>query len=356
MAFGAFEHMITDAVSFFVYATTKLVVLFIGISFVVGVINELISAEKVKKLLSARKGRGYMIGAGLGALTPFCSCSTIPVTVGLLKARAGFGPTMSFLFASPLVNPVIVGLFLTAFGLKITVAYSVMALAMAMAVGYLLNGFGFEKHIKHKAIDSNVKPQSECGDVQPRASSSCCPTEVNTQPISCCTAQPAPVTEQDCRTTAPSTSLETSCCGSSSPFTGTGRWGRIFRDTINQFKTFLPYILIGIGIGAILHGFVPTEFVTKYAGPQNSLAIPLAAVVGVPLYVRASTMIPIAVSLVGKGMSLGAVIALVIGGAGASIPEVVMLKSIFRMPILVAFLLSVFGIAISSGFALNFIQ
>jgi uncharacterized membrane protein YraQ (UPF0718 family) len=353
MAFGEFEHMIRDALSFFVFATTKLVILFIGISFIVGVINEFISAEKVKKLLSARKGRGYMIGAGLGALTPFCSCSTIPVTLGLLKAKAGFGPTMSFLFASPLVNPVIVGLFLTAFGLRITVAYSVMALTMAMAVGYLLNGFGFEKHIRHEATEPNMRPQRGCGDIQPQASSSCCRDEVNApQPTTCCTAQPAPASEQDCCPTATSTSLDTNSC----TFAGTGRWGRIFGDALKQFKTFLPYILIGIGIGAMLHGFVPTAFITKYAGPDNPFAIPLAAFVGVPLYVRASTMIPIAVSLVGKGMSLGAVIALVIGGAGASIPEVIMLKSIFRMPILVAFLLSVFGIAISSGFLLNLIQ
>ena len=113
---------------------------------------------------------------------------------------------------------------------------------------------------------------------------------------------------------------------------------------------------IGIGIGALLHGFIPTGFVSEYAGPQNPVAIPVAAVIGVPLYVRASTMIPIAVSLVGKGMSLGADIALVIGGAGASIPEVVMLKGIFRVPILVAFLISVFGMAVTAGFVLNLIH
>jgi len=128
---------------------------------------------------------------------------------------------------------------------------------------------------------------------------------------------------------------------------------QVWAGICTQFRTFLPYILLGIGIGSILHGFVPKDIVVRYAGPDNPMAIPVAAVVGIPLYVRVSTMIPVSISLIGKGMSLGAVVALVIGGAGASLPEMIMLKGLFRTPILVAFLISVFGIAISAGFILN---
>jgi len=125
---------------------------------------------------------------------------------------------------------------------------------------------------------------------------------------------------------------------------------RLIHESLGQFRSFLPHIVIGVAIGAFAHGFVPDELLVQYAGPGNLWAIPLAAIIGVPLYVRGSTMIPIAMTLTAKGMGLGAVIALVIGGAGASLPEVVMLKRMFRWPILATFLLSVFGIAITTGY------
>jgi len=335
MGTDGFVMMLKNAAGFFVFATAELTLLFIGISFLVGVINEFLPAEKVRNVLTARKGHGYFVGAGLGALTPFCSCSSIPITVGLLKAGAGFGPTMSFLFASPLVNPVIIVLFITAFGLKIAVIYSVLALGMAILAGYLLNSFGFEKYIKGDAINRPIE-------------SACCGRSESIQ-----TVQP---NDQDIPFAMHPESqgkYKSSCCSSSSDGLKTGIWKRIFREAVTQFRTFLPYILLGIGIGAILHGFVPKDIVVRYAGPDNPMAIPVAAVVGIPLYVRVSTMIPVSISLIGKGMSLGAVVALVIGGAGASLPEMIMLKGLFRIPILVAFLISVFGIAISAGFILN---
>ncbi len=125
---------------------------------------------------------------------------------------------------------------------------------------------------------------------------------------------------------------------------------RLFNEAVNQFRTFLPHIIIGVAIGAFAHGFVPDELLARYAGPGNMWAIPMAAIIGVPLYVRGSTMIPIAMALTAKGMGVGAVIALVIGGAGASLPEVIMLKRMFQWPILGVFLLSVFGIAITTGY------
>jgi hypothetical protein len=116
-----------------------------------------------------------------------------------------------------------------------------------------------------------------------------------------------------------------------------------------QFRSFLPHVAIGVLIGAVAHGFVPDTWLVTYAGGDNLWAIPIAALVGVPLYVRGSTMIPIALTLTAKGMGIGAVIALVIGGAGASLPEMIMLKRMFHWPIMIAFLVSVFGIAISTG-------
>lgn len=349
MTMETFIPMAKDALGFFAFTVTELAVLFIGISFIVGMIQEFVPPEKVKSLLSARRGRGYFIGAGLGALTPFCSCSTIPIMVGLLKAQAGFGPTLAFLFSSPLVNPIIVGLFFMAFGLKATIVYSILALLMAVAISYFLEKSKFQRFIKWDALDenqesccSNPEPveahavqsvkASCCGPVVPEPDLACCTSAGDVQAASCCGPAPA----------SPAVAIAES-----------GRWTRIFKEAVTQFRTFLPYIVFGVAIGALAYGFVPKELIVGYAGADNPFAIPVAAVIGVPLYVRVETMIPITVALMGKGMSLGAVVALVIGGAGASIPEIVMLKRIFKGPLLGAFLAAIFSIAVASGLIFN---
>jgi uncharacterized membrane protein YraQ (UPF0718 family) len=115
----------------------------------------------------------------------------------------------------------------------------------------------------------------------------------------------------------------------------------------------MPYLLIGAGIGAFIHGFVPTDLISRFAGPNNPFAIPVAAAIGVPIYIRAETMIPIGLALIEKGMSVGAVLALVIGGAGASIPELTLLSAIFEKKLLAAFVLTIFAIAVAAGYLAN---
>ncbi|MBT8328592.1 MAG: permease, partial [Desulfofustis sp.] len=134
-----------------------------------------------------------------------------------------------------------------------------------------------------------------------------------------------------------------------------GTWRRIFNEAVRQFRSLLPYVILGVAIGSVIHGFLPADLVVRLAGADNPLAVPVSAVVGIPLYLRVSTMVPIAASLVAKGMSLGAVIALIIGGAGASLPELAMLKGMFRLPLLIGFIGSVMVMAISAGFLVNFI-
>ena len=343
-----FLDKLLQAGQFFAFVFAELVVLFIGISFLVGILNEFITPDKAQRWLSASKGRGYFIGAGLGALTPFCSCSTIPIMLGLLKARAGFGPTMTFLIASPLLNPVIVILFIAAIGLAKTVLYMIMAISMAIAAGLILEKLGYLKHVDPKAISGG-------------AQAACCDKETSPAPVPV-QIQPAPFAMASVEAGPLSLAEATACCGSS----GSGpidlrqpqpnRWKRIFAESVGQFRTFLPYVLIGVVIGAIAHGFVPKDLVVKWAGPDNPLAVPAAAVIGVPLYIRASTMIPIAMSLLAKGLSLGAMMALVIGGAGASLPELVILKRLFKMPLLIAFLLVIFSMAVVTGLVFNLLS
>lgn len=353
METSGFYVLAKGSLVFFAYTMVELALLFVGISFLVGVINEFMPQEKVKKWLSGRNGRGYLLGSLLGGLTPFCSCSTIPVMVGLLRAKAGFGPTMAFLFTSPLVNPIIIALFLSLIGAEVTLVYALVAIGMSISISFMLEQLGFEKYVKQDVLQNSVvggSISSESGLAE--TSEPYCGEPL--QPV-----QPLPVVQMQSATQccAPSTSGPSSEQPISLvpfPPVDQTRWRRIFDDAVNQFRKLLPFIVLGVAIGSIIHGFLPADLVVKLAGEDNPLAIPVSAVVGIPLYLRVSTMIPIAASLIAKGMSIGAVIALIIGGAGASLPEVAMLKGLFRAPLLLAFILSVLIMAVVAGFSVNF--
>ncbi len=297
--------MVIDTLNMFVFLSVELTVLFLAISYLVGVLQEYIPPEKIQKILSDKHGKGYFIAGLLGAITPFCSCSTIPFLKGLLRAKAGFGTMMVFLFASPLLNPIIIGLFAVTFGLKVTAFYFVVAMGVSIIAGYLLEKFGFEQYIKPEAY------------LEPKPS--CCGSS--------CSAKAKPVS----------------------------KWMRIWRSTWSDFKTVLPYLVGGIALGSLIYGFMPTEFVASVAGEDNPLAIPIAAVIGIPLYIRAEAVIPLSSALAAKGMGLGAVMALIIGSAGASLTEVILLKSIFKNKMIIAFVSVIVTMAIAAGFLYSLI-
>lgn len=313
----------------------ELAVLFVAISFLVGVLQEWLPAEKTRRYLSARHGHGYLIGALIGAATPFCSCSTVPLTLGLLKSGAGFGPTMTLLFTSPLVNPIIITLFWVTFGIELTLLYTGMALSMAIGMSWLMDRAEFEHYLRNDVVGQRPAATSVSLSALQSASTEQCCTTVPNHPVT---------------VTLDVTGIGVAQPGVTLPESLSIKAKRLFDDAVAQFRGFLPHVVIGVLIGAFAHGFVPDEWLVRYAGEDSVWAIPLAAIVGVPLYVRGSTMIPIAMTLTAKGMGIGAVIALVIGGAGASLPEMVMLKRMFHWPILIAFLFSVFSIAITTGY------
>ncbi len=337
-----------ETLIFFATTMVELTILFVGISFLVGVINEFLPQDKVKRWLSGRHGRGYLIGSLLGGLTPFCSCSTIPVTIGLLRAGAGFGPTMAFLFTSPLVNPIIIPLFVTLLGLKVTLIYAGVAIGLTIFISFLLEKAGFSKFVVQDVLQrGNGQPAVGTPLSQPVAAagdgSSNTQFMVQLQPVTPCTEAPGTGSDQ-----APAFSIPVY---QEQP----DRWRRIFNEAVRQFRSLLPFVLLGVAIGSVIHGFLPAELVVRLAGADNPLAVPVSAIVGIPLYLRVSTMVPIAASLVAKGMSLGAVVALIIGGAGASLPELAMLKGMFRTPLLIAFIASVMVMAITAGCLVNLV-
>lgn len=326
--------MLNDALGMFAFLGVELTALFLVISFIVGVLQEFIPAKKIQGILSAKSGKGYFSAAVLGGITPFCSCSTIPMLTGLLKAKAGFGPTVVFLFTSPLLNPIIIGLFLATFGLEVTLAYATVALSVSVVAGYLLERLNFARYVRPEVFGDkpvgSCSANTGCGSEKPTSSS-------------------APSCSVSDERSGSSDSISVSCNGVASVPVVDNRWKRIGAETWSQFTKVLPYLLLGIAIGSFTYGFMPADIIAQYAGADNPLAIPLAAVIGVPLYIRAEAVIPLSSVLATKGMGMGAIMALIIGSAGASLTEVILLKSMFKSPMIIAFLIVIFSMAIMAG-------
>ncbi|WP_409049009.1 permease (plasmid) [Proteus mirabilis] len=361
--------MLQDAAEMFLFLAVELSLLFIAISAGVSLIRQKIPDHKIQRMMGAKKGKGYLLASLLGAVTPFCSCSTIPMLRGLLSAKAGFGPTLTFLFVSPLLNPIIVGLMWVTFGWKVTLLYALIAAGVSVLASLILDFLGFERHIVDNKNSASSSCATKCDDPEAPVGSSCCSTRSTQSSVkmSCCTSVAKPIinlkkvkSEQNlsaCCSSIPSEQQAVSCCSGetvgSVNFTTKTPSEQIklaMKDALQQFKDVLPYLLLGVFIGSFIYGFIPSDWIAAHAGTDNPLAIPLSAVVGIPLYIRAEAVIPLASVLMDKGMGLGALMALIIGSAGASLTEVILLKSMFRMPMIVAFLTVILGMAILMGY------
>jgi len=293
-------HSLVDTIKYFIIICAELTVLFLAISMLVDLLLTYIPQEKLKKSMAGKGLWGNLVGALIGALTPFCACSTIPMTLGFLQSGTPFGATMSFIISSPLLNPVILTMLLALMGWRVAIVYFVLILIMAIGFGMILEKFGFAGQVKM------VRLKGDFSESSPADSGSFLK-----------------------------------------------KLQRSFFQAWLGFRSVLIYLLIGVGAGALIYGYLPQEFVLKFAGPDNPLAIPVAALIGIPLYIRAETAIPIGVALIQKGMSTGAVIALIIGGAGMAIPEMSMLLSIFKKKLVAAIVIVIFLTAVISGYIFN---
>lgn len=293
-----------ETLRYFVLTTVELIALFLLISTLVEIILMYVPEEKIRKKLSGAGIFGNIIAAGFGALTPFCACSTIPMTVGFLNAGVPFGSAISFLIASPLLNPIILGMLGAMVGIKAMAAYFVIAFSCSVLFGLLLERLGAQRYVKN----------------------------VRLKPATCCAG--GEVVDKR-----------------SLPFRGKVK--AAFARAWGSLRPIMGYLLIGVALGAGIYGYMPQDFVMKIAGPDNPFAIPVAAVLGIPLYIRAETAIPIGLALMGKGMSIGAVIALIIGGAGMAIAEMTMLASIFKNRLVAMIVLVIFLTAVVSGYLFN---
>ncbi|WP_124727587.1 permease [Staphylospora marina] len=283
--------MLLEVFQNFLSLAIELTVLFLAISFLISFLQGLIPYENIKKYLSGENTTIGVIAALVFAfITPFCSCSTVPIVVNLLNNKVRFGIVMVFLFSSPVLDPTIITLMSALLGIKVAVSYTIITSILSVIIGLTLEKLGYESAVK-KVIVTGYK------EMQTKFS-----------------------------------------------------FKNALKETLNLMKSVYPYLLIGAGIGSFIQGYVPTEWISSFFGGEQWWLVPIAALIGIPLYIRLSTMIPISQILITKGMAIAPVMALMISSAGASLPEITLLYSIFQRRLIIAFVVSVIVMATLSGF------
>ena len=300
-----------SALNFFFYETIKILILLFIISTIMGVINAYFPIEKLRKFLTTRKlyGLQYLFAALFGAITPFCSCSSVPLFIGFVKGGIPLGVTLSFLITSPMVNEVAVAMFLGTFGLKVTLIYTISGILLGTIGGFLLEKLHLDKYltdwVKNIQMISSTKEQTEWDKAN----------------LSFWHHLPT-----------------------------------IIKDSWKVVKGVLLYVVIGISIGAAMHGYIPEGFFAKYMSKDNWYAVPLSVILAVPMYANAAGVVPIIQVFVAKGIPIGTAIAFMMGVVGLSLPEATLLKKVMTWRLIGIYFGVVSLMFIFSGYLFNWIM
>lgn len=302
------QHL-AEALNFFIYDTTKILLLLFVIIFLMGIINSYFPIDKVRNFLSRNKlyGFEYLIASLFGVITPFCSCSSVPLFIGFVKGGIPLGVTFSFLVTSPLVNEVAIGLFIGLFGLKITAIYVISGIFLGTVSGFILQKMQLERFLTPWVKEVLANAQKE---------------------------QDAFVTEKQ---------------------TFKQRLPIIWAEVLNILKGVVPYVIVGIAIGGLMHGYIPEGFFEEYMSKDNLFAVPLATILAVPMYSNASGILPVVQVLVAKGIPVGTAIAFMMGVVGLSLPEAMLLKKVMTFKLIGIFFSVVMACIIFSGYLFNII-
>ncbi|MEW5802830.1 MAG: permease [bacterium] len=295
--------LLAEAVNFFTYETVKIFFLLMVIIFVVSFIRSFLPPEKIRKILSAkRKHYGNALAALLGIITPFCSCSAIPLFLGFVEAGVPLGVTFSFLVSSPMINEVALVMLLGLFGWRIALIYTLSGLGIAIISGIVIG------RLKVESLVEDFVYKSKAGKAA--------------DPLKMSLAE---------------------------------RVNYATTYTFDIIKQIWPHVVIGIGIGAWIHGYVPTDFLARYAGRSTWYAVPLATLLGIPLYSNAAGIIPLISVLTEKGVSMGTSLAFMMAVVGLSLPAFMILRKVMKVKLLVIFA-SIVGIGIMfTGYLFNLI-
>jgi hypothetical protein len=298
-----------DALNFFVYDTLKILLLLFLITFIMGIVNSYFPIDKIRNFLSRNKlyGGEYLLASTFGAVTPFCSCSSVPLFIGFVKGGIPLGVTFAVLITSPLVNEVAIAMFIGMFGWKTTLIYVASGILLGTIGGMILSKLKLE-NLLSDWVQTVLKNAQKEGELEADA-----------------------------------------------PKTFAQRLPEIAREALGIVKSVFWYVVLGIGIGALMHGFIPTGFFEKYISKDNPFAVPLAVILGVPMYSNAAGVLPIIQVMVQKGIPLGTAIAFMMAVVGLSIPEATLLKKVMSVKLIAIFFGVVTVCIIISGYLFNLI-
>ena len=291
---------LASSINFFVYDSIKVTVMLAIIVFGVAIIRTYITPQKVKKWVAGRtEGVGNILAAILGIPTPFCSCSAVPLFIGFVESGVPLGITFSFLIASPLINEVAAAMLLAMFGWKIAMLYIISGLVIAIIAGIIIGCLRLESEVEEFVYKCKIPDSAE------------------------------------------------------KAMTWKDRLIYAKNESRDITLKVLPYILLGIAIGAVIHGYAPADFLVYIAGKNNPLAVPIAVLIGIPLYSNAAGMIPIMEVLTAKGMAMGTALAFMMAVIGLSLPEMVILRKVIKIKLLAIFAAILFISFTLTGYLFN---
>jgi len=293
----------SESVNFFLYDVPKIYFLLLTIIFIVAIIRSFLPPERIRKILSHEKEfLGNITAACLGIFTPFCTCSAIPLFIGMLESWVPLGVTMSFLVSSPTINEVALILLWGLFGWRVALTYIASGLLIAIVSGIIIGRLKMEKYVEDFVYKTKLVEE-----------------------------------------------------GRGTKLTWPGRIFNAYEYTKDIFRQVWLYVMIGVGLGALIHGYVPVEFVSKYAGNQNPFAVIIAVVIGVPLYSNAAGTIPVAQALMEKGLALGTTLAFMMAVTALSLPEFIILRKVLKPRLLLTFFGTVAVGIVMIGYLFNLV-
>lgn len=299
------------AIHFFIYDTIKILFLLFSIISIIALLRSYIDNDKFKNYIEKQpKFIAHLLAAIFGAITPFCSCSSIPLFIGFMEAKISFGIAMSFLITSHMINEIAMLVLAGVVGLKVTVLYVVTGIIVGILGGYIMEKLGYEKYLQ-----DYLKVIAEKSN-----SGGCC----------CCNDEKKVLATKE-------------------------RLIDAFDYTKDLMKRIWLFVLLGVGVGAFLHGYVPQEFFMKYMGTGNLFAVPMAVAVGIPLYADVTSIIPIAQVLIDKGAAIGTVLVFMMAVVGLSLPEMIIISRVFKKELIIRFVIFMFITFTIVGYFYNFI-
>ena len=277
-----------SGVNFFFLDTVKILLLLAGIIFIVTVLRSFMSVERTRALLGGkREGIGNVLAASLGVVTPFCSCSAVPAFIGFVASGIPLGVTMSFLIASPLVNEVAIALLLGLFGIGPTLLYVGAGLVIAILAGFIIGRLKLERWVEPFVFETKLRGK---------------------------------------------------IIDSTAGLTWDDRIQMGIEEVASILRKIWPYLLVGIGLGAVIHGWAPQDFFARYAGADNPFAVLIAVLIGIPLYSNAAGILPLIDALYSKGLPMGTLLAFMMATVALSLPEMILLRRVLKPKLIATFI------------------